>query len=1222
MISRLIAFFSDSRVLAIIGLLVIAGLVLLNAATLKMVLLALLVLAALSLAVAWAWRRVTATRSAAALHQMVAAGGISDVDGADTHALRERLEDALRAIKSSRLGRRKGTAALYELPWLMVIGNPAAGKSTAVLNSGLTFPFNDQKGAALQGVGGTRNCDWYFTTEGILLDTAGRYSVQDADRGEWLAFLGMLRKHRPRAPINGIIIAASVAELTGNKPEFAIDLAQKLRQRIQELTERLEVIAPVYVVFTKVDLINGFHDFFNTLDPHEREKVWGATFAFNPQSGIDAVSQFEQHFDELCDGLKEMSLAQMGLNRGGVQAPGLLTLPLEFKGIKSSLRTFLMALFEENPYQYKPVFRGFYFTSAVQENASVCGTSNEIALRFGLKPAQKSSEQKREQQLSHHSYFLLDLFRKVVFADRQLVRQYSSRVRSRKRYVAFLGTALVLGASLAGWTWSYANNRQLVSNVQADLQKAQDIQKDRIDLRSRLEALEVLQDRLGQLQKYRSDHPLMLGLGLYQGAALEAKLRQEYFQGMVQVMLNPVAEQLESYLRDVGGKATDIKQVTSGNSVSSVSVGVYQPASPTNVQDAYNALKAYLMLGSAQRVEPTHLSDQLTRFWRLWLESNRGGMDREEMARRAERLMSFYIRQSGAADWPVLENKVTLTDDTRRILSGVMQGMPARDRVYAELKARSATRYPSVTVAGLLGDSDGKIFAGSYAISGTFSREAWDGYVKQAIRDASNKELSTTDWVLQNTRADDLTLSGSPEHIQKELEHLYTQEYIAEWKKFLQGITVASFSSFTEASAVMNQLGDPQNSPMRKLMEAVYRQTSWDNPSLINEGLQSAKGGFFSWFSKAPAEGQELARGIAGAIPVGPVGLEFSGIARLMVARDNSPSLLQSYLENLSRIRTRLNAIQTQGDPGPGARELMLQTLDANATSELSSGLTLVDEQLLSSMEDSQRRTLRPLLLWPMIQTFSALIPPTQSEINKVWKAQVHEPFQQSLAGKYPFAAGGQIEAASSEIAEIFGPQGAVSRFVTESLGPLVIRRGNSLVSKQWADVGLSLSPVLMTHFAQWVAPLGQTAESGALVTFQVLPGSAAGFSEYSVLVGDQQMRYRNTPAQWNNFVWDSSKPNQTAKVSLVTYDGRTVDLQSFVGQNALGLLIQSAQSRQNADGSYELQWRQDDWVVPVTMKVISNPRANADGTQRRGLDGTQLPLTVVGLETAMEQQP
>ena len=57
---------------------------------------------------------------------------------------------------------------------------------------------------------GTRNCDWFFTTEGILLDTAGRYSVHEEDRTEWIGFLGLLKRFRPKAPINGIIVTASI----------------------------------------------------------------------------------------------------------------------------------------------------------------------------------------------------------------------------------------------------------------------------------------------------------------------------------------------------------------------------------------------------------------------------------------------------------------------------------------------------------------------------------------------------------------------------------------------------------------------------------------------------------------------------------------------------------------------------------------------------------------------------------------------------------------------------------------------------------------------------------------------------------------------------------------------------------------------------------------------------------------------------------------------------
>jgi type VI secretion system protein ImpL len=102
--------------------------------------------------------------------------------------LRKQLLEAIETLKKSNLGRTRGKAALYELPWYMIIGHPAAGKSSAIQNSGLVFPISEQGKNAIRGVGGTRNCDWFFTTDGVLLDTAGRYSTQREDRTEWLVF--------------------------------------------------------------------------------------------------------------------------------------------------------------------------------------------------------------------------------------------------------------------------------------------------------------------------------------------------------------------------------------------------------------------------------------------------------------------------------------------------------------------------------------------------------------------------------------------------------------------------------------------------------------------------------------------------------------------------------------------------------------------------------------------------------------------------------------------------------------------------------------------------------------------------------------------------------------------------------------------------------------------------------------------------------------------------
>jgi type VI protein secretion system component VasK len=76
------------------------------------------------------------------------------------------------------------------------------------------------------------------------------------------------------------------------------------------------------------------------------------------------------------------------------------------------------------------------------------------------------------------------------------------------------------------------------------------------------------------------------------------------------------------------------------------------------VADAYNALKTYLMLGDKTHAEPGHLNDQLTRFWRGWLEANRGAMPREQMIRSAERMITFHLSQVADPAWPQVTLKL------------------------------------------------------------------------------------------------------------------------------------------------------------------------------------------------------------------------------------------------------------------------------------------------------------------------------------------------------------------------------------------------------------------------------------------------------------------------------------------------------------------------------------------------------------------------------------
>ncbi|MBP1317840.1 type VI secretion system membrane subunit TssM [Herbaspirillum huttiense F1] len=1242
---RLWHILSDTRVLILLGFAALAAFLFIGADQLEVALIWAAALLGLLLLVwlgFWLYKRWKVRRAAGklenVLEQQASQAAPASSDGArrdDVNALRQRMLDAINTIKTSKLGQKSGAAALYELPWYMVIGNPAAGKSTAIANSGLQFPFADKGGKIVHGVGGTRNCDWFFTTDGILLDTAGRYSVYEEDRNEWFSFLGLLKRYRKQAPINGIIIAVSIAELTGNRPEFAINLAKNLRQRVQELTEKLEVFAPVYVVFTKADLITGFNEFFLDTERGERDRVWGATLAYDrKRSGQEVSSFFDERFDELYAGLKEMSLANMSVKRGENLAPGVLTFPLEFSSIKGVLRSFVTTLFEENPFQFKPVFRGFYFTSALQEGATVSASSQRIADRFGL-----TLEHKPQREIfSQHGFFLHNLFKQVIFADKQLVAQYTSRNKIRMRYITFFAAVTVLGALLGGWSWSYMGNRQLVANVQADMDKAVKLQEKRLDLQSRFEALEILQDRIEQLDRYRSSRPISVGLGLYQGDLLERKLREEYFAGIKEIMLKPVSSNIETYLMEVNansGKLEPMAKPPQAGGVTTVAdnaaqaanaLRTYKDSSATSVEDAYNALKTYLMLSDKSRAESSHLSDQITRFWRGWLETNRGTMPREQMIRSAERLISFSLEQINDPSWPTVESKLTLVDQTRENLRRVVRGMPARERVYADVKARAATRFASMTVARIVGDKDKELVMGSYAIPGTFTRDAWEKFVQDAFKEAANKELQSADWVLKTSTKDDLTLEGSPEQIQKALVSQYKTEYAREWQKFLQGVSIVELRNLDDATNAMNRLGDPLTSPLNKVINTVYDETSWDNPSLVDAGLANASKGFMGWFketilrrSPAPVPTQLNTDGST-AIPMGPVGREFAGVARLVVSKDKGNSLMRGYMENLSKLRTRLNTIKNQGDTGPGAKQLMQQTLEGNG-SELSDSLKFVDEEMLPGLNDQQKTTLRPLLVRPLVQGFNALVRPTEGEVNKIWRAQVYEPFQNNLAAKYPFSPNSKIEANSGEIGTVFGENGAISKFVTTAMGPLVVRRGDTLSPRKWADMGITLSPAITTSFADWIsAPGGAGAGGGAAeaqTVFQIQPQPAPGALEYTIEIDGQQLRYRNTQAQWTNFVWPNPQGAPGAKVTAVTYDGRTVEVANQPGRFGLERLINTAQRKRKDNGAFELSWTNDGVTVVVNLKIISSAEVsgNSNGAARgtAALRGLKLPETIAG---------
>ena len=361
--------------------------------------------------------------------QSAAKPGESAAGSEQVAELNKRFKDASEILKKTRFSSTEKGGFLsglskqyvYQLPWYAFIGAPGSGKTTALINAGLTFPLAEQFGkAAIRGVGGTRNCDWWFTNEAVLIDTAGRYTTQESnesvDKAEWQGFLALLKKFRPRQPLNGVLLTLSVADLLQMSAQEREVHASVLKARLNELREGLGVQFPVYVLVTKADLLAGFTEYFLNYTREDRTQVWGFTLPYDPAATepIAIRESFGREFDllykRLNDGMQQRLLDEPDLSRRALT----YTLPQQLAGVRDVLSRLLGAVFSDSKFAEQPMVRGVYFTSGTQEGTPFDRVLGAMQRTFRVPAKVLSAEASAG---TGKSYFLQDLLQKVIFPE-------------------------------------------------------------------------------------------------------------------------------------------------------------------------------------------------------------------------------------------------------------------------------------------------------------------------------------------------------------------------------------------------------------------------------------------------------------------------------------------------------------------------------------------------------------------------------------------------------------------------------------------------------------------------------------------------------------------------------------------------------------------------------------------------------------------------------------
>jgi type VI secretion system protein ImpL len=721
------------------------------------------------------WRRFRAGAAARALEREILKQSEQQVmqvrpdRRAEILELRQQMLTGIAALKQ------QSRRSLSALPWYVIVGPPGAGKTTALRQSGLPFAFTDPRGGALRGIGGTRNCDWWLTNEAIVIDTAGRYATQEDDRAEWLAFLDLLKRYRKDRPINGLIVAVSLNDLADARDDGVAGVAKRLRGRIDEIMSRLEMVVPVYLMFTKTDLVDGFVEFWGELRKSERDQLFGATFPLNVIPTFDPAKAFEFEFQRLVRILQAHSMRRIGRDHDLNARRKILDFVIEFRALERNLSDFIGVLFQRNRYQGTPLFRGFYFTSGTQEGSPVSRVLADMSRAFGLNTA--TLPERREAK----SYFVTDLFRRVIFPDQNL----AGRTRAGARRHLFYRLALAVGCLFTGALIvlpagvSFIRNRSLVSTTRDVVRKAPppDVATEG-SLPLMIQRLDELRTTFGKLREWDGEGPpLAMRWGMYSGGPLLEATRDAYAALLVRAFQTTTQPELERTLDAI-------------RSVQSDTPGYSQ---------AYDQLKLYLMLSDRSRLEPRFAEPLLSRIAAKALRSADPDADAKLLEPHVREYLAFV--KGGRPGWTANPRVV---EQSRQVLIRA----PQIERQYGTLvrvadEEVSPIRARDVfygTIAPFIASKQG------LKISGAYTKPGYELVMKRL---ADREQLLNSEtWVLNEPAAG--TDSAQVEAIIDQLQEMYFARFIKAWREFFLDLHVKTPTRDAELLDLLSALSEAE----------------------------------------------------------------------------------------------------------------------------------------------------------------------------------------------------------------------------------------------------------------------------------------------------------------------------------------------------------------------------------------------------------------------------
>lgn len=500
------------------------------------------------------------------------------------HGLREAFKGAKKFLNTTIAQQSSKDIDYADLPRYLMLGTPRSGKTTLLANSGLRFILEKKFDKEdLDSIRPTRYCQWWVTSKSIFLDLNGHYGYWDKHHNTfpslWQAFTQFFKRYENPKRLSGIVIVLDIPTLLRQSEHTLEETCEALSQQLHDVARLSKKTLPIYVTLSKADALTGFDAFFEDLLGDDRDQCWGLDFSEQPEH---SETLFNEQYAQWMNRVTQRQIRRLHQEPDPKAKAAIKDFPLQLEAIQKRLCHLYLSLSEAIAAQKKLNLRGFFLTSARQDQGNTNYMLSPIAshLKTTELPAEVYAKRNR-------SYFVKMLLSDLLQED--LCKQAPQK--SEKRFLRWIWGILLTGGIAASATVFAHDFKQSLTAINAAekalteyqvLLKASD---NKLHLTDIAPSLNALSNSLSAVEKGR----------------------HAWFHWL----LPPKVDQIDKALMTVYHTALTTQFLPRLDKVLTTQLQSNNP----NPSYLYGTLKAYLMLQDTQHLNTAFFQAWMKNYW-------------------------------------------------------------------------------------------------------------------------------------------------------------------------------------------------------------------------------------------------------------------------------------------------------------------------------------------------------------------------------------------------------------------------------------------------------------------------------------------------------------------------------------------------------------------------------------------------------------------------------